>query len=32
MIGYDGDDSQLDMDIRNEDDVLNTDRGVDDND
>jgi hypothetical protein len=32
MIGYDGDDSQLDMDIRNEDDLLNTDRGVDDND
>jgi hypothetical protein len=32
MIGYDGDDSQLDMDIRSEDDVLNTDRGVDDND
>jgi hypothetical protein len=32
MIGYDGDDSQLDMDIKNEDDLLNTDRGVDDND
>jgi hypothetical protein len=32
MIGYDGDDSQLDMDIRNEDDLLNTDRGIDDND
>ena len=32
LIGYDGDDSQLDMDIRNEDDLLNTDRGVDDND
>jgi hypothetical protein len=32
MIGYDGDDSQLDMDIRDEDDKLKTDRGVDDND
>lgn len=32
MIGYDGDDSQLDMDISSDDKKLNTDRGIDDND